>query len=126
MRAVLGELPNDQRRVVELAYFGGFTHEQIAEMLNTPLGTVKAGCAWRSRSCVPASNHGRRCCDRRDRASKFSVSLAAYALGALPEEERARLRGISPLPQCRAELEWLRSAVDVLPASVPQVEPPPS
>ncbi|HEY1591378.1 MAG TPA: sigma-70 family RNA polymerase sigma factor [Solirubrobacteraceae bacterium] len=41
MRAVLGELPNDQRRVIELAYFGGFTHEQIAEMLNTPLGTVK-------------------------------------------------------------------------------------
>ena len=41
MRAVLEELPNDQRRVVELAYFGGFTHEQIAEMLGTPLGTVK-------------------------------------------------------------------------------------
>ena len=41
MRAVLGELPNEQRRVVELAYFGGFTHEQIAEMLGAPLGTVK-------------------------------------------------------------------------------------
>ena len=41
MREVLGALPNDQRRVVELAYFGGFTHEQIAEILGTPLGTVK-------------------------------------------------------------------------------------
>jgi RNA polymerase sigma-70 factor, ECF subfamily len=41
MRAVLGALPTEQRRVVELAYFGGFTHEQIAEMLGTPLGTVK-------------------------------------------------------------------------------------
>ena len=41
MRAVLGALPSEQRRVVELAYFGGFTHEQIAEMLGTPLGTVK-------------------------------------------------------------------------------------
>jgi len=41
MQAVLGELPSEQRRVVELAYFGGFTHEQIAEMLGAPLGTVK-------------------------------------------------------------------------------------
>jgi RNA polymerase sigma-70 factor, ECF subfamily len=41
LRAVLGALPQDQRRVVELAYFGGFTHEQIAEMLDAPLGTVK-------------------------------------------------------------------------------------
>jgi RNA polymerase sigma-70 factor, ECF subfamily len=41
MRTLLGELPSEQRRVIELAYFGGFTHEQIAEMLATPLGTVK-------------------------------------------------------------------------------------
>jgi RNA polymerase sigma-70 factor, ECF subfamily len=41
MQAVLGALPSEQRRVVELAYFGGFTHEQIAEMLGAPLGTVK-------------------------------------------------------------------------------------
>lgn len=41
MRALIDELPGDQRRVIELAYFGGFTHEQIAEMLDAPLGTVK-------------------------------------------------------------------------------------
>ena len=34
-------LPEDQRRVIELAYFGGFTHTQIAEMLELPPGTVK-------------------------------------------------------------------------------------
>jgi RNA polymerase sigma-70 factor, ECF subfamily len=27
---------------VELAFFGGLTHEQIAEKLGTPLGTIKA------------------------------------------------------------------------------------
>ena len=27
--------------MIELAYFGGFTHEQIAQMLDLPLGTVK-------------------------------------------------------------------------------------
>jgi RNA polymerase sigma-70 factor (ECF subfamily) len=37
----LDELPADQRQVVELAYFGGFTHSQIADMLELPAGTVK-------------------------------------------------------------------------------------
>jgi RNA polymerase sigma-70 factor (ECF subfamily) len=41
VRLALGELPADQRRVLELAYFGGFTHSQIAQMLDLPPGTVK-------------------------------------------------------------------------------------
>jgi RNA polymerase sigma-70 factor (ECF subfamily) len=41
VRSAMERLPNDQLRVVELAYFGGFTHSQIAEMLGEPLGTVK-------------------------------------------------------------------------------------
>lgn len=41
VRSALSELPKDQRQVIELAYFGGFTHMQIAEMLRLPPGTVK-------------------------------------------------------------------------------------
>jgi len=41
IRTALGVLPADQRRVIELAYFGGFTHTEIASMLDTPIGTVK-------------------------------------------------------------------------------------
>jgi RNA polymerase sigma-70 factor, ECF subfamily len=41
VRTALDELPPDQRQVIELAYFGGFTHTQIAEMLELPPGTVK-------------------------------------------------------------------------------------
>jgi len=41
VRAAMERLPADQLRVVELGYFGGFTHSQIAEMLSMPLGTVK-------------------------------------------------------------------------------------
>jgi RNA polymerase sigma-70 factor (ECF subfamily) len=41
VRRALQGLPDDQRRVIELAYFGGFTHTQIAEMLELPAGTVK-------------------------------------------------------------------------------------
>jgi len=41
IRSAMDGLPADQLRVVELAYFGGFTHSQIADMLGMPLGTVK-------------------------------------------------------------------------------------
>jgi RNA polymerase sigma-70 factor, ECF subfamily len=41
VRSALESLPVDQRRVIELAYFGGFTHLQIAHMLELPAGTVK-------------------------------------------------------------------------------------
>jgi RNA polymerase sigma-70 factor (ECF subfamily) len=41
VRSALGELPAEQRQVIELAYFGGFTHSQIAETLGLPAGTVK-------------------------------------------------------------------------------------
>jgi RNA polymerase sigma-70 factor (ECF subfamily) len=41
VRSALGELPADQRQVIELAFFGGFSHSQIADMLDLPAGTVK-------------------------------------------------------------------------------------
>ncbi|MGH2907432.1 MAG: RNA polymerase sigma factor [Solirubrobacterales bacterium] len=41
VHGVLEDLPGDQRKVIELAYFNGFTHSEIAEMLDVPLGTIK-------------------------------------------------------------------------------------
>jgi RNA polymerase sigma-70 factor, ECF subfamily len=41
IRGMLDALPAEQSRVIELAYFGGFTHSEIAEMLGAPIGTVK-------------------------------------------------------------------------------------
>lgn len=40
-REALASLPPEQRRVIELAYFSGFTHMEIAQMLQLPVGTVK-------------------------------------------------------------------------------------
>jgi len=41
VRSALEGLPEEQRKVIELAYFGGFSHSQIAELLDLPAGTVK-------------------------------------------------------------------------------------
>lgn len=37
----LSKIPGEQRKVIELAYFGGYTHREIAKHMKTPLGTVK-------------------------------------------------------------------------------------
>ncbi len=42
VRAALTQIPAEQREAVELAFFGGLTHEEIAEQLAAPLGTIKA------------------------------------------------------------------------------------
>jgi len=41
VRDAIEQLPDEQSRVIELAYFGGFTHTEIASMLKAPIGTVK-------------------------------------------------------------------------------------
>ena len=41
LRRALGLLPREQSQVIELAYFGGFSHSEIADMLGAPIGTVK-------------------------------------------------------------------------------------
>ena len=41
VRRAMEVLPSEQVQVIELAYFGGFTHTEIAQMLDAPVGTVK-------------------------------------------------------------------------------------
>jgi RNA polymerase sigma-70 factor (ECF subfamily) len=40
-RAIILHLPLDQRKTLEIAYFDGLTHSEIAEITGDPLGTVK-------------------------------------------------------------------------------------
>ncbi len=42
VRAAVATLPAEQRQAIELAYFGGLTHQEIAERTAAPLGTVKS------------------------------------------------------------------------------------
>jgi RNA polymerase sigma-70 factor (ECF subfamily) len=42
VRAALIGLPPEQRQAIELAFFGGRTHQEIAQELREPVGTIKA------------------------------------------------------------------------------------
>jgi RNA polymerase sigma-70 factor, ECF subfamily len=42
VRRALEALPQEQRRVIELMYFDGYTQSRVAELLELPLGTVKS------------------------------------------------------------------------------------
>jgi anti-sigma-K factor RskA len=56
---------------------------------------------------------------------RYREGLAAYALGALEEPEAAELRRhLADCEACRVQLRWLQPAVDLLPRSVEQLEPP--
>jgi RNA polymerase sigma-70 factor, ECF subfamily len=42
VQRALAQLPDDQRRPIELAYYGGLSQSELAEQLDLPLGTVKS------------------------------------------------------------------------------------
>jgi RNA polymerase sigma-70 factor, ECF subfamily len=42
VRQALARVAPDQRRAIEMAYFGGLTYEETADRLNLPLGTLKS------------------------------------------------------------------------------------
>ena len=41
LKKVIHKLKNEDRMLIDLSYYKGFTHDQIAKALNIPLGTVK-------------------------------------------------------------------------------------
>lgn len=41
LKKILSKLNEESRKLIDLSYFQGFTHEEIAKMLGIPLGTVK-------------------------------------------------------------------------------------
>ena len=42
LREVVGDLPDNERQAIELAYFGGYTYRETAALLGEPEGTIKS------------------------------------------------------------------------------------
>ena len=94
VRSALDTLPDEQRRTIELAYFGGFSHSQIAEMLDEPIGTVKGRMRLgldKLRRQLGGGHAAGGSHDARDHTS-YRDDVGAYLLGALSDLERAGLR----------------------------------
>ena len=57
----------------------------------------------------------------------YEDDLAAYLLDALPGDEARRFElHLDGCPRCQERAQWLRGSVEMLPAAVEQVEPPPA
>ena len=59
VRNALNRLPTEQREVLVLAYFGGYTQSEMATFLELPLGTVKAPAPPRRTPYPEAAGNGR-------------------------------------------------------------------
>lgn len=42
LRGLIAQLPKNQRQIIQLTYFQGMTHTEVADHLEIPLGTVKS------------------------------------------------------------------------------------
>ena len=58
VRKTMDILPADQLKVIELAYFGGYTHVEISDMLESPIGTVKGRMRLGLKKMREALAHG--------------------------------------------------------------------
>lgn len=74
IRAALSCLPADQQKALALAYFGGYTHQQISQLLDQSLGTVKT----RIRLAMQKLRHLLQ--EEQSRADKSEAAETAYRM----------------------------------------------
>ena len=116
----MDELPAEQCQVIELAYFGGFTHTEIAEMLDAPVGTVKGRMRLGpEEDARPARRRGGDALMQRDPITSTGTTPRRLPAGRAGRDERAAFEEhLAGCPACREEVDELLPAADALPISV--------
>ena len=116
VRSALAALPPEQREPIELGFFGGMTHEEIARRFHTPLGTIKTRIRSGLRKLRAVA---RRCGDgmneHREPPHEMLDDVAVYALGALPPADARRVRDhIRAACALRARVRELKAAAALI------------
>ena len=103
VRGAIGELPGEQSKVIELAYFGGFSHSEIAGDAGRAAGHREGADATRVGEDSRRAGGGTGMSETDH--ERWRDELAAYLLGALEPGEAAELeRHLAGCAECRAEL----------------------
>ena len=138
----ISQLPVDQRQVLFLAYFKGYSQQQIAELLKQPLGTVKTRIRLGMQKLrqilieepqsLDASAAGKvsypimRRNDWPDMLNEHHIldMLPAYALGSLEADEARQVDDhLAGCYSCRQELAAYQQVADGLLVAVPEAMP---
>ena len=136
VRDALDQLPRDQRRVIALAYYGGYTQPEVAAITGVPLGTVTTrmynGVRRLRGLLTPTQASGKPGPETRRRPVGVGRGCAnveqavAWALRALePADEGTLLEHLPGCPVCREAARQTEDLVWAMAAGDEQVEPRP-
>jgi RNA polymerase sigma-70 factor, ECF subfamily len=129
----LDHLSEQQRQVIELAYYDGMSQSEIMVELQLPLGTVKANSRQgllNLRQLLtnwPYLTIGYTDIECLEDPEQIELLLAGYALGNLTSEEVIQYkRLLEEHPELTPEVECLQAALSLLPLTLPVTERMPS
>ena len=121
VRAVLETMPDDQRQAMELAFFEGCTHTEIARADRAAAGHDQNANPFR----VDFHTKGIRSISMTPDLHPGMDELIQYSMGMLDAAAAARVRvHLEQCAECRAQVAQLRTDLTLAAMAVPQIAPP--